>query len=256
MPANFQSRYGQAAADYLTYRPDYPAEIFERILAVVPAERRNRAIDLGAGTGKSTRILAQSFAEVIAVEADPLMAEQLRANAPSAIVRIAIAEDFACDPASADLVNVATALRWMDGPRVLENVARWLRPDGILAAYGYHPPGTPEPIRSIVRKEFEDHWNQHLDPRLLDTNLERGLIQQARGLRVVGDRQIANFVPYTAQDFLGFCRSTSYGSAYARTLADPESYWRNLESRFRAASGDAKIPVDFNLWFILARRDS
>lgn len=256
MPPNFQPRYGHAAADYVAYRPDYPAELFERMFAVVPTERRNRAIDLGAGTGKSTRILAQSFAEVIAVEADPLMAEQLRANAPSAIVCIATAEDFVCDPASVDLVNIATALRWMDGPRVLENVARWLGPGGILAAYGYHPPGTPEPIRSLVRKEFEDHWNRYLDPRLLDTSLERRLIQRARGLRVVGDRQIANILPYTAQDFTGFCRSTSYGSAYARTLADPEGYWRDLESRFRAACGGDKIPVDFNLWFILARRDS
>jgi len=255
MTPPFESRYGHAADAFSAYRPAYPPEIFERILAAVPPSRRGRALDLGAGTGKSTGVLARHFSEVIAVEPDPLMAERLRAAAPKALVHIATAEDFALPPASVDLINIATALRWMDAPRVMDNVVRWLRPGGIFVSYGYFPPGTPEPLASVVRREFEVHWDPFVDSRLRDTSREPEVIRRAPGLRVLDDRTIPNVVPYTPHDLAGFCRSTSYAGAYARTLADPEAYWRHLESLFVAAGGDAKIPVDFSVWFILAQKE-
>lgn len=64
---SFQSRFGQAANAYNTFRPDYPPELFARILAAVDPARRNRAMDLGAGTGKATRDLVEHFREVIAL---------------------------------------------------------------------------------------------------------------------------------------------------------------------------------------------
>src|ERR1700722_8535176 len=85
---SFESRFGQAADAYQTFRPDYPAEIFQRILAWIPADAdaRNCAIDLGAGTGKASRELVKSFREVIAIEPDPLMVEKLCEAAPGATI--------------------------------------------------------------------------------------------------------------------------------------------------------------------------
>ncbi|HUJ81764.1 MAG TPA: methyltransferase domain-containing protein, partial [Candidatus Acidoferrales bacterium] len=119
MSAGFQSRFGHAVDEYVAYRPEYPAELFERIMAVLPSERRQRAMDLGAGTGNSIRPLLAHFAEVIAVEPDPLMAEKLRALGARAQVRVTSAEDVVLEAASVDLVTVAAALYWMDVPRVM-----------------------------------------------------------------------------------------------------------------------------------------
>lgn len=82
----FEPRFGKAAEAYSNFRPEYPPEMFARILAALPSGRRERAMDVGAGTGKATRLLAEQFAEVIAVEPDPLMAEKLREEEPRAIV--------------------------------------------------------------------------------------------------------------------------------------------------------------------------
>lgn len=250
----FRSLYGQVAGEYVSYRPEYPPEVFDKILEAIPPDRRGLAMDLGAGTGKAALILARHFARLIAVEADPLMAEKLRGAAPNLEVRVSLAEELAQEEASLDLVNIATALRWMDAPRVLSNAALWLRSGGILAAYGYFSPDTPEPARSVMRREFKDHWNPFYDPRLKDRTFEQATIRQARGFRLIADTVIPNVVPLLPQQLTGFCRSTSYGSAYARTLADTENYWSGLESRFREAAGDDKIPTDFSLWFILAQR--
>lgn len=250
----FKPLYGQVAGEYVSYRPEYPPEVFENILAAIPPGRRALAIDLGAGTGKAALILAPHFTTLVAVEPDPLMAAKLRGAAPNLEVRVSLAEELAQQEASADLVNIATALRWMDAPRVLANAALWLRSGGILAAYGYFSPDTPEPARSVMRREFEDHWNPFYDPRLKDRTFEQAAIRQARGFRLITDTVIPNIVPLSAQQLTGFCRSTSYASAYARTLSDPENYWSGLESRFRQAAGGDKIPTDFSLWFILAQR--
>ena len=117
---SFESRFGQAADAYQTFRPDYPEEIFRRILGWIPAGKRNCAIDLGAGTGKASRELVKSFREVIAIEPDPLMVEKLREAAPGATITQITAEEYEREPSSADLINFAQSLHWMDIPRVLE----------------------------------------------------------------------------------------------------------------------------------------
>jgi len=56
-----ETRFGDAVAAYAAYRPEYPAELWEKILAGIPPEHRQRAVDLGAGTGLSAVPLAQWF---------------------------------------------------------------------------------------------------------------------------------------------------------------------------------------------------
>lgn len=251
----FEPRFGPAAEAYQAFRPDYPPELFVKILAVVPSTHRNLAIDLGAGTGKATRVLLEHFAEVIAVEPDPLMAGKIRETAPRATVRITRAEEFEQGAGTVDLVNIAAALHWMDADRVLANAQSWLRAGGILSISGGRFPKTPKPIREIVRAEFDLHWNAFRDPRLNTTNTSEGARNHLHGLQAVEDCLISHPVPLSPEEFTGFCRSTSYGNAYARSLPDPGDYWRGLEERFRTAWPEEKFPVDFSVWLLLAKKD-
>ena len=251
----FESRFGQAADAYQTFRPDYPAEIFQRILAWIPEELRNCAIDLGAGTGKATRELAKSFREVIAVEPDPLMAEKLREAAPEANIYKTTSEEYAAAAASADLINFAQSLHWMDIPRVLAKCIGWLRSGGVLAVYGFGLPEAVEPVREIVRLELREHWNAFRDERLRRKNFPQCLVYEATGVRVVEDVELSHHCQMTPEEFAGFWRSTSYGGAYGRSLVNPEAYWKDLESRFRAAWKEDKIPVDFKPYLLIARKE-
>jgi SAM-dependent methyltransferase len=251
---NFESRFGRSAEAYKTFRPDYPPELFGRILATVDPARRNRAMDLGAGTGKATRVLVEHFAEVIAVEPDPLMADKIRETAPRAIIRVEKAEDCQQEPESVDLVNVATALHWMDVPVVIANVERWLRLGGIFAVYGGGLPETPAPIREIVRRELHDHWNAFRDERLRRKEFPQSMVRSATSLRLIEDTKVPYVLPASPRDFAGFWSSTSYGGAYARTLPDPGIYWHELEERIRRAWPDEKFPVDFSPYLLIARK--
>lgn len=254
MSAEFQSKFGHIAEEFERYRPDYPPELFDHILSAVPYDRHECAIDLGAGTGKSTRALLPHFREVIAVEPDAGMAAKLEQEVPAVTVQNITAEDFSQPSSSVDLVTVGNALHWMDLPRVFANVHSWLRSRGIFAVYDRPLPKTIPAVDAIVLGELRGPWKPHRDPRLKhDKNWEE-IVCGAPGFQVVESTRFSYVLAMSPHDFAGFWRSTSYGSAYAVTLADPERYWRELESRFAEASTGLSIPVDLSPTLVVARK--
>ncbi|HTV57609.1 MAG TPA: class I SAM-dependent methyltransferase [Verrucomicrobiae bacterium] len=254
MTENFQPRFGHVAEEFQRYRPDYPPELYQRILAKVPEQNRARAMDLGAGTGMVTGHLIPHFREVISVEPDAQMAAKIAERFPQAVIRIVPAEECRQAPGSVDLVTIANALHWMDAERVFGNAHEWLREDATLAVFDRPLPKTGPEVDAVTRAEFRGPWKPFRDP-LLSRNLTyRAQLEAAPGFRIVEETKIPNTVPMRAEEFAGFWRSTSYGSAFARGLPDPESYWASLESRFRAAAGDDKIHVEFIHSLILAQR--
>jgi SAM-dependent methyltransferase len=253
MPA-FQPKFGHAADEFQRYRPDYPAALYEHILAGVPEQCRGRAMDLGAGTGMVTGHLVAHFREVISVEPDAGMASKIAGRFPQAVIRNVTAEDCAQPPESVDLVTIANALHWMDADRVFTNVHAWLRKGGLVAIFDRPlPKATPE-IDAIVLAELRGPWKPHRDPRLKRDRGWENQVRAAPGFRIDEEMKFPNIVAMRPEDYVGFWRSTSYGSAYARTLAEPELYWRDLESRFAAAGAGAMISVDFSPTLILARK--
>jgi len=254
MSSSFQPRFGPAADEFQRYRPDYPPELYERILARVPEQRRERAMDIGAGTGIVTRYLIPNFHEVIAVEPDAQMAAKIAELCPRAVIRIVSSEECEQERESVDLITIANALHWMNAERVLANVIRWLRPEGVLAVFDRPLPKAGPDVDAVTKEEFRGPWRRYRDPRLNRADTYQDQIRAASGLSIVEESKIPHLVSMSARDYAGFWSSTSYGSAYARSLANPEVYWSNLESRFRAVAGDDKIQVDFSHLLILAQR--
>jgi len=252
----FEPRFSHAADAFDRYRPDYPSALYDRIFAQIPESHRLRAMDLGAGTGSVSDHLAARFREVIAVEPDAAMAAKIAERLPSVSIRRVTAEECAQPPGSVDLITIANALHWMDAPRVLANARLWLRPDALLAVFDRPLPKAGASIDAITLSELRGPWKSHRDPRLKRDLIWQDQVRAAPGLAVIEEASFSNIIPMTAADYAGFWRSTSYGSAYARTLPDPEAYWKDLEARFVAVAGHAAIPVDFSPTLILSRKNA
>jgi SAM-dependent methyltransferase len=257
----YENRFGPAVDAFRAFRPEYPAEVFDLILREVPEGCRERAVDIGSGTGLSALPLCQWFRQVVAIEPDPQMAAELASHRtlPSGgkgwlTVHHATAEECELPAASADLVTSGTSFHWMDGPRVLARIREWLRPGGVLAIYSYPVPKLAGPVEAVVRREFELHWGQYRHPRLDDENYTRRTFFAHSGLSDLRALKIPNVVHFSPEEAVGFSRSTSYGSAYIRTLADPELYLRELLAAFRGAARGAPIAADFELSVFLGRK--
>ena len=124
--------FGAEAHNYELGRPDYPFEAVAWMLEPLPADS-HRIADVGAGTGKLTRVLAKApGAEVVAIDPDAEMLAALRAGVPGVPTFAGTAEQLPLPDASVDAVVLGQAWHWVDPVRGSEEVGRVLRGGGVL----------------------------------------------------------------------------------------------------------------------------
>jgi SAM-dependent methyltransferase len=121
--------FGSAAGMYDTHRPTYPPAAVRWVLGTEP----RTVIDLGAGTGILTRVLADLGHRVFAVEPDDAMRTLVSAPPQRVDVLRGAAEAIPLPNASADAVVAGQAYHWFDRQKAHPEVARVLRPGGIFA---------------------------------------------------------------------------------------------------------------------------
>lgn len=126
------SSFGTQAAAYAEYRPTYPVALVDWALATVRDATDLAVLDLGAGTGKLTEVVAGMGLDVTAVEPDPAMLAQLRARLPGVPAHQGFAEDIPLPDDSVNAVLVGQALHWFDLDRAMPEIHRVLRPGGVL----------------------------------------------------------------------------------------------------------------------------
>lgn len=124
--------FGAAADVYERARPSYPVEAVEWLAERTSLDYGSVVVDVGAGTGKLTRLLAATHAHVIAVEPVEAMRGVLLRSVPGVQVMAGTAEQLPLDDASADVVTAAQAFHWFDHARALPEIHRVLRPGGSL----------------------------------------------------------------------------------------------------------------------------
>jgi len=120
--------FGAVAGAYERSRPGYPVDAVRWLAGEEPCD----VVDLGAGTGKLSRLLAAQGHRVTAVEPIPEMLAELEAAVPGTAARAGSAEAIPLADASADVVTVAQAFHWFDQQVALREIARVLRPGGRL----------------------------------------------------------------------------------------------------------------------------
>ena len=122
-------------------RPSPPEALLD-LLCLEAQVERPRVVDLGSGTGLSTRPWADRAEEVVGVEASPEMRAEAEAATAAGNVRFvqAYAQATGLADGWADIVTCSQALHWMEPEPTLAEAARILRPGGVFAAYDYDWP--------------------------------------------------------------------------------------------------------------------
>jgi ubiquinone/menaquinone biosynthesis C-methylase UbiE len=121
--------FGAAAEAYDRARPSYPVEAVTDALGPPP----QHILDLGAGTGKLTRVVAGAGYDVVAVDPDEGMLEVLGRSAPRVDRRQGTAEAIPVDDHSFDAIVAGQAFHWFDVAKSGPEMVRVLRPGGSVA---------------------------------------------------------------------------------------------------------------------------
>jgi SAM-dependent methyltransferase len=120
--------FGSVASDYDRFRPSPPPQALD--LLIPPGAQA--ILDLAAGTGAVTRVLAGRAQSIVAVEPDERMRAVLAANCPAATVLTGRGEDIPLPAASVDAVVISSAWHWLDPERAVPEITRVLRAGGVL----------------------------------------------------------------------------------------------------------------------------
>jgi SAM-dependent methyltransferase len=117
-------------ADYEAARPSYPPDAVAWFVEHLRIGPGRTVVDLAAGTGKLTRLLVPTGANLIAAEPVAGMRSTFRALLPDVPVVATTAEQLAFRDDSLDAVTVAQAFHWFDEDRAIAALARAVRVGG------------------------------------------------------------------------------------------------------------------------------
>lgn len=138
------SRFTGFADHYDAFRPRLPEALAGVLLEMAQADENSTVIDLGSGTGLSTRYWSGWAKEVIGVEPTDAMREEAEKHGGLGVsYRRAFSHDTGLPDAGASIVICSQALHWMDPQGTFAEAKRILRPGGVFAACDYDwPPVT------------------------------------------------------------------------------------------------------------------
>ncbi len=229
-------RFTGLAEIYDRYRPRYPAVAIAAVLAGLP--EHPWLVDIGAGTGISSRALAEAGAHVIAVEPN----DDMRAFAVASGVdaRAGTANETGLPGACADLVTSFQAFHWFANTASLAEFRRLLRPRGRIGLVW-----NERDMRDPFTRDFRDLEKASGEDSMLaainfdDAQLEPLL--NAGGFEGISWQRFENAQILDREEFVGRVRSTSYAPRSGSALDNLIAGLHELHARYADAAGNVTL---------------
>lgn len=161
-----RASFDRVATRYDAVRPSYPVAVVDDVLARSGAQR---ALEVGAGTGKATVLFGERGLDIVALEPGAQLAALLRERVRGMRVEVIEAMFEACNLTGFDLVYAATAFHWVEPSVRYVKAAEVLRPGGALAVLTNEKAPMDPALRADFNAAYGKHfgwpqWNpQHLD---------------------------------------------------------------------------------------------
>ncbi|KAJ1132205.1 hypothetical protein NDU88_010532 [Pleurodeles waltl] len=132
------------ASVYQKYMLRSPKEVHSLIISYLENKKGrpfNLAVDVGCGTGESTRALAVHFQKVFGIDHSDAQIQEAKSvvSPPNVFYLVATAEKLPFEDESVDLITASVAAHFFNQEEFLQEVDRVLKPNGCLAMYSVKP---------------------------------------------------------------------------------------------------------------------
>jgi hypothetical protein len=162
-----KDRFSSDSKGYATFRPGYPKELVDFVLAHTAA--RDRAWDCGTGNGQLAAMLAPHFKRVDATDISTHQLSQATAL-PNIHYSPQPAEKTDFPDGAFDLITVAQAIHWFDFERFYAEVKRVAKAHSMIAVIGYPLFSINSQVDQVIHwlyyEILYDHWDK--ERRYLD----------------------------------------------------------------------------------------
>lgn len=213
--------FAGTARYYESYRPRYPEQLFDDLLARTVGENGDVLVDLGSGTGEVAVPLAAHFGSVLAVEPDPDMLALGRAKTERAgITNVewwqARAEDVPLPEHGCDLITAGSSFHWMDRDLLSARFRTALTGRGAVAVLG----GSSSPWGGSEAADWHEaalavlrRWlgeERRAGNGTYAVNKQHADYLEPAGFRVEPTLRYPTRQRWTIEDYLGYLYSTSF----------------------------------------------
>ena len=198
--------FGHMRAAYSAARRGYPSEAYDYLLKSVGLESP-RTLDVGCGTGISTRELQQHGFDVVGADKDAGMISAAREQSPRIHYVVAPADSLPSDLGPFDLVTAFTAFHWFNDEESLTEIRRVLKDGGHFFAAlkgnrrSEETGAFREGYRAILKKYGGEKYDQTYDH--FRTDIVESLFTNLREKSFYVDEK------YALDDALALARSLS-----------------------------------------------
>lgn len=145
--------FSSHAKDYAAHRPGYPDALYRYIFD--RCSRLDQAWDCATGNGQAAVVLAKKFRSVCATDISQAQLDHAR-KASNIRYAVCPAEKTPFEDHSFDLITVTQAFHWFDHTAFFQEASRVMKPDGVLAVWGYGLIAFEQPEMNYLMEWFYD----------------------------------------------------------------------------------------------------
>ncbi|MEU3456580.1 class I SAM-dependent methyltransferase [Micromonospora sp. NPDC006766] len=247
--------FGAVAEAYERFRPGYPVALLDTVMTYAGQPVRT-ALEIGAGTGKATRVFAQRGFTVTASEPDAAMLDELRKHVPADVMTVQAAFEDLRPGEGYGLVYAAAALHWTDPHGRWSRMAALVEPGGVFASFGgplqLADPDVEEAVR-VARAPFlasDDVPSPDGTPPGHEMQWPGTELQRSEWFADVRQSVIERRLMVSARDYVGLLSTIS---AYLELPAsDREQVYRRI---LRVLPGTVEVAADITVHLARRRRE-
>lgn len=228
---NATGRFSDRADDYARFRPSYPAEAIDTVLDGLDGAEGAplRAVDLGAGTGIASRLLADRGVRVVAVETNASMrAAGMSRECEGIEWRDGRAESTGVPSGWADLIIAAQAWHWFEPVGTEREVRRVLRPHGRLAVM-WNVDDPADAATGAFRQVVQTYATS---PRVYQEMVDAKSVERLGWRTPVREVVVAHVQRLDAEGLIGRARSASYAPKEPEALSSMTRALSKVFDRF------------------------
>ena len=249
MTSDSTTRFSDRVADYVRYRPSYPAEVLETLQAEAGLKSDSNVADVGSGTGISANLFLQLGCTVYGIEPNTEMrsaAEARFADQPRFHSRNGTAEATTLPDASVDMVVAGQAFHWFDRVRTRAEFVRILRLGGCVALFWNSRRTRSTPFLIAYEALLNDFATDYREVN--HTNIDQDALAAFFG-GPFETRTFPNFQDFDFEGLKGRLLSSSYAPAAGHPRHDGMlQELRRLFDR-HASNGTVRFEYDTELYF-------